>query len=241
MAGNTTALARKFRVDVTSDLTLASGWVETKGIYSLKPSVNPNLVDTSAYDTDGWDSFEITGNAWALAQSFWRRTVTGTYDPGQELIRARQGQFGDSARVGVRWYDKNGGPEAFKGVAIVGWERANDGVKDADAASVTLTGDGILTTITNPGVAAAAPVILAASPSAQSVGKILTITGTGFASVVAGTPANVTIGGTNATSFVVESDNMIVAVVPAGSAGSAELVVTNPVSASNSFPYTRGA
>lgn len=238
MAGNTTALARKFRVDVTSDLTLAGGWVEVKGIYSLKPSVNPNLVDTSAYDTNGWDSFEITGNAWSLAESFWRRTTTGVYDPGQELIRARQGQFGDSARVGVRWYDKNGGPEAFQGVAIIGWDRANDGVKDADAAQVTLTGDGILSTITNPGVAAAAPVILAASPSGVAAGGQVQITGAGFTGTI--TTTGVKFAAVNATSWIVVSDNLIVAVMPAGSAGSAPITVTNAVGASTAFPYTRG-
>ena len=239
MSSNTTALARKFRVDVTSDLTLASGWVENKGIYSLKPSVNPNLVDTSAYDTNGWDSFEITGNAWSLAVSFWRRTSTGVYDPGQELVRARQGQSGDAARVGVRWYDKNGGPEAFEGVAIVGWERANDGVKDADAAQVTLTGDGILTPISNPGVAAAAPVVLAATPSAVAQGGQVQITGTGFTGTVSST--GVKFGATAATSWIVVSDNLIVAIMPAGSAGSAAITVTNAVGVSNSLAYTRGA
>ena len=239
MSSNTTALARKFRVDVTSDLTLAGGWVEVKGIYSLKPAVNPNLVDTSAYDTNGWDSFEITGNAWSLASSFWRRTTTGVYDPAQELLRARQAQFGDAARVGVRWYDKNGGPEAFQGVAIVGWERANDGVKDADAAQVSLTGDGILTPISNPGVAAAAPVVLAASPSGVAAGGQVQITGSGFTGTVAST--GVKFGATAATSWVVVSDNLLVAIMPTGTAGSAAITVTNAVGTSAAFAYTRGA
>jgi hypothetical protein len=236
MSSNTTALARKFRVDVTSDLTLAGGWVELKGLYSLKPTVNPNLVDTSAYDTDGWDSFEITGNAWNLAASFWRRTTTGVYDAGQELVRARQGQSGDAARVGVRWYDKTGGPESFQGVAIVGWDRANEGVKDADAASVALTGDGILTPTSNPGVAAAVPSILVATPSGAAQGELVRLSGSGFTAASA-----VKFGATNASDYDVPSDQLIVAVMPAGTAGSAPITVTNGVGVSAAFAYTRGA
>lgn len=239
MATNTTALARKFRVDVTSDLTLAGGWVQVKGISALKPAVDPNIVETSSYDTNGWDSFEITMNAWSLASTFFRRSPSGVYDPAQELLRARVAQFGDNARVGVRWYDTGGGTEAYQGVAIVKWERAQDGVKDVDVATVTLTGDGVLTTITNPGTAAAAPVVTAASPSGVAVGGIVQITGTSFTGTVVTT--GVKFNSVNATSWIVVSDNLIVAVMPAGSAGVGNIVVTNAVGASASFPYTRGA
>jgi hypothetical protein len=235
---NTTALARKFRVDVSTDLTGAGGWTEVKGIYALKPTADPNNVDTSAYDTNGWDSFEITSYAWGLTASFWRRTTSGVYDSGQEILRACVGNFGDTARVAVRFYDKNGGPEAYQGVAIVKWERANDGVKDADAATVTLTGDGARTTITNPGTAAAAPVVTAATPSGVAAAGQVQILGSGFTGTVATT--GVKFGGVNATSWVVVSDNVIVAVMPSGSAGSAAVLVTNAVGASNSFAYTRG-
>jgi hypothetical protein len=234
---NTTALARKFRVDVTTDLTLAGGWTELKGIYALKPTVDPNTVDTSAYDTDGWDSFEITSNAWGLTASVWRRTTTGVYDAGQEIVRACVGEFGDSARVGVRWYDKDGGDEAYRGVAIVKWERANDGVKDADAATITLMGDGVRTTISNPGVADAAPVVLSATPSGAAAGELVIISGSGFATVTGA--AGVKFGGTNAADYSVVSDSRIVASLPAGSAGSAVVLVTNTVGASNALAYTR--
>lgn len=233
----TTALARKFRVEITTDLTLAGGWTQLNGISALKPSVSPNMVDTSAYDTNGWDSFEITSNGWDVTTTFFRRTVSGVYDPAQETLRARIGQFGDSARVGVRWFDKNGGPEAFMGVAIVKWERAQDGVKDVDAATVTLSGDGILTPISNPGTAATAPVITSATPSGAAAGAQVSIYGSAFTGTVATT--GVKFGGVNATSWVVVSDSVIVAVVPAGSAGSAPIIVTNAVGASASFPYTR--
>jgi hypothetical protein len=232
----TTALARKFRLDITTDLTLAGGWTQLNGISSMKPSVDPNTVETSAYDTDGWESFEITGNAFGLTATFFRRTVSGVYDPAQEILRACVGQFGDAARVGVRWYDKNGGPEAFQGVTIVGWERAQDGVKDVDSATVKLTGDGALSTITNPGTAATVPAVLSALPSDAAAAEQVRINGSGFTGTT-----TVKFGATNATSFVVVSDSVIVAVMPAGSAGSAAVAVTNAVGISTSLAYTRGA
>jgi len=232
-----TALARKFNVGVTADLTLAGGWLQLNGIYTLKPAVDPKMIDTSAYDTNGWDSNEVISNGWALNASFWRRLAAGVYDPAQELLRARVGQFGDNARCGVRWFDRNGGPESFAGVAIVKWERAQDGVADADAATVSLTGDGVLSTPDNPGVAAAVPTILSALPSGVAAAGVVTITGSGFTGTIATT--GVKFGATSATTWSVVSDNVIVAVMPAGSAGAANVTVTNAVGVSTAFSYTR--
>ena len=234
-----TALARKFRVDVSTDLTLAGGWLQLNGIHTLKPSISPKMIDTSAYDTNGWDSNEVISNGWDLSVGFWRRTTAGVYDPGQELLRARVGQFGDNARAGVRWYDKNGGPESFQGVVLVKWDRAQDGVTDADSAVTALTGDGVLGMPANPGVAPAAPVITSATPTAQSVGKTVTINGSGFTGTIA--TSGVKFNAVNASDWQIVSDNVIVAVMPTGSAGVGNIIVTNAVGASIAFAYTRGA
>jgi len=226
-------------VDVTADLTLAAGWLQLNGIYSLKPDVTPKTIDTSAYDTNGWDSNEVISNGWAVTTDFWRRTVAGVYDPGQELVRARVAGTGDGARCGVRWYDKNGGPEASQGVALVKWSRAKDGVADGDASSIVLTGDGVLSTISNPGVAPTVPVITSALPTAIAVGGVVTITGSAFTGTIA--TSGVKFGATNATSWALVSDNVIVAVMPAGTAGAANIVVTNAVGASVAYTYVRGA
>jgi len=232
-----TALARKFRVDVTADLTLAGGWLQLNGIFSFKPDVTPKTIDTSAYDTDGWDANEVIGNGWAVTADFWRRTAAGVYDPGQELVRARVGQSGDGSRLGVRWYDKQGGPETGQGVALAAWARSKDGVADGDSASIVLTGDGILTVIANPGVAAAVPVILSALPSGVAAAGLVSITGAGFTGTIAVT--GVKFGATSATTWVVVSDSVIVAEMPAGTAGAANVTVTNAVGVSLAYSYTR--
>lgn len=235
----TTALARRFAVDVTADLTLASGFLRFPGMTDFNPQIKPNTVDSSTYDTDGWSSSEITMQAWSLTLSALRQPSAGVYPPAQELVRTCQGNFGDAARVGVRWYDKNGAPEAYQGVAIVEWNESKTAVADLNEVQVTLTGDGVLAKISNPGNAAAAPVLLSATPSAVAAGGVVEIIGTGFTGTVTGT--GVKFGGVSASSFIVVSDSVIVAVMPTGSAGSAPIIVTNATGASNSLAYTRGA
>lgn len=232
----TTALARRFKVDVSAD---DATYIPFKGINDLNPPISPTLQAADDYDTDGWASFEKTMQSWILTIKALRKTNAGVFDPGQELVRARQTGFADNARVYVRWYDRNGAPEAFKGRAIVGWVPSKTGVADLDEITCTLTGDGILTPITNPFSAAAVPVVLAATPSAVAQGGIVNISGTGFAGVTGAT--GVKFGATNATSYIVVSDNTIVAVMPAGSAGAANITITNTAGTSAAFAYTRGA
>lgn len=236
-----TTLARKFRVDVTTDLTLASGWLQLNGISDFQPNVTPALQDTSAYDTTGWNTKEPTMQDWNAVATFFRRIVGGTYDPGQELVRGTVGQFGTAARCGVRWYDKNGGPEAYSGVAIATWKRGASATANVESAAVTFDATDIPLNlgITNPAAGAVVPTIASASPASQNGAKILTIVGSNFTGTIATT--GVTIGGTNATSWTVQSDSMITAVMPSGSAGAAAIVVTNAAGASASFAYTRGS
>lgn len=233
-----TALARRFKVDV-STIAAPNTWVNFKGINDLNPAISPTLVGSDDYDSNGFSSFEKTMQGWVLTAKALRKTVSGVFDPGQELVRAAQLQFGDLGRVNVRWYDRNGAPEAFQGVAVVGWTASKTGVADLDEATATFTGDGILTSIANPFAAAAVPVIVSAGPSAVAQGGIVNITGTGFAGVNGA--ASVKFGATNATSYIVVSDNTIVAVMPAGSAGAANITVTNGAGVSTAFSYTRGA
>lgn len=230
------ALARRFRIDVSSD---NATWLQVKGVTDFNPQITPKLQDSSTYDTNGWGSSEITMNEWKVDLTILRQTVGGVFDPAQELIRARVAQFGAAARVYVRWYDINGAPEAFSGYAIVEWNRSKAGVPDLDEAKVSLTGDGALASITNPGVAPGIPVVLSALPTAQTVGKTVTITGSSFTGTVV--TSGVKFGAVNSSDWQVVSDSVIVAVVPAGSAGAANIVVTNAAGASTALSYTRGA
>lgn len=234
-----TTLARKFRLDVTTDLTLAGGFTQVNGLESFDPEINPTVVDTTAYDTSGFTTSEVTLYDWMVTATFFRRIVSTVYDPGQEILRACQGLFGTSARVGARWYDKNGGTEAYSGVALVTWKRTATTAKDAEQIIATLTGTDIALNIniSNPIAGALVPVVTGVTPGSAAATNAIAIIGQYFTGTTGAT--HVTIGGVNATSYTVQSDNLITAVMPAGSAGSAPVIVTNVAGAGASFPYTR--
>lgn len=231
-------LARDTRVDVSTD---GSTWVKLGAIQDFAPAENPTNQAADVYDTNGANSFEKTMYGWKTVVKFFRPTTANVpSDPGQAIVEATRFQFGTAARVYIRWYNKYGYTSGnYSGLALVDWQQSKTGVADVAEITATFTGDGALTPITNPYASAAVPVITSATPSAQTVGKQVSISGNGFVGTVATT--GVTFGGTNASSWTVVSDNLIVAVVPTGTAGSAAIVVTNAQGASASFAYTRGA
>jgi hypothetical protein len=87
------------------------------------------------------------------------------------------------------------------------------------------------------GMAVTVPRINGSTPSTTAaVGTLVTITGYGFGLVTGA--AGVKFGGTNAPYNVVD-DNTIVASMPAGAAGSAPIIVTNPTGPSAARTFSR--
>jgi hypothetical protein len=231
------ALARRFRVDVSSD---NATWIKLGAINDFAPTENPTTQPADTYDTNGFNAFEKTMTGWKLVAKFFMPTTASVpSDPGQAILQATRFQFGTAARAYVRWYDRNGGTEAYSGLALVDWNQSKTSVPDIAEVTATLTGDGVLTQISNPYASTAVPVITSVTPSGQTVTNLITITGGGFIGTVP--TSGVTVGGVNSTGWTVVSDNTIIAKIPTGSAGSAPIIVTNAIGASASFAYTRGA
>lgn len=238
------SLARKWRVQVTNDLTLTSGWTDLKGLTTVTPDVAPNVADATDFDTGGYSTSEITLQSWTLTTAFNRiyALIGGVpvYDAGQEIVRGAVGEFADAARVGARWFDRLGGPEAQQGIGLITWKAGTGAVKDLENIGVTFTStDVALADIDNPWNVGLVPAIGAVAPAGAGTGGSVVIFGSGFASTVAST--GIKFGGTAATSFTVLSDNQILAVLPSGSAGSSPITVTNANGASAGFAYTRAA
>lgn len=82
---------------------------------------------------------------------------------------------------------------------------------------------------------AGVPTLTVASPEGAAAGAQVTITGTRFTAAT-----GVKFGAVAATTFTVLNDTTIVAVVPAGTAGAANITVTNALGTSTALPYTRG-
>lgn len=125
-----------------------------------------------------------------------------------------------------------GGPAVSGTVTVLpaGVGGASDGNIDTTSVTMPMDGAPVWSDV------AAAPTVVAATPAAAAAGQLVTITGTKFTGASA-----VKFGAVSATVYTVLSDGTIVAVMPAGTAGSAPVTVTNGTGVSNSLAYTRGA
>ena len=84
---------------------------------------------------------------------------------------------------------------------------------------------------------ATVPMITAVSPSGAGAGAMVRISGSSLTGTVA--TVGVRFGGVNATAFTVDDSFTIYATLPAGSAGSAPVIVQNAEGSSVAFAYTR--
>lgn len=225
-----------FQIDTAYDpnasVAATPVWVGIFGVNSFTPNLTYTEQPDDDFDSDGWDSSQTTGRGWNIASGLRRKRYAGAYDTGQEFLRRAAEQ---AKQVHVRWFDRTHGPEAYEGYGSPKWEPQGGGRADLETVNATVTGNGKRVEIANP-LNSAVPTITSALPSAAAAGSTVTIVGTGFWSV-----SSVKFGATEATSFIVDSETQIRAVMPAGSAGSANITVTNPAGVSTAFTYTRGA
>ena len=250
-AGTILGKSFEYGCEVNLGTQAAPVWQKVRRMFNFQPTPTPVTTDAQTYDDEGSQNASVTAWNWALAFTTQvnRNGATGEYLPEVEalLARTKPSAKGAAAQIEVRWYHQpdsaaGGVPnpdDAGRGIATVAGQRGNIGPDGSiEIINWTLTGVGAYEEIENP-LTAAAPTVTAATPSGAAAGATVTITGTGFTGVTGA--AGVKFGAVNATSYNVVSATQITAVVPAGSAGSAPIVVTHPTDgASAPFPYTRG-
>ncbi|MEE1814208.1 hypothetical protein PUR59_04130 [Streptomyces sp. SP18ES09] len=148
-----TALARRWRLEI--DMSAAkdgSNWQIVPGITEFNPAAEPNIEDSSSYDSDGWAENTKTGQSWELGVTVNRKIndQVKVYHPTHEAFRLASFAFGSASEVRVRYYDRTGLPEAYDGIALVTWAPSGGEYTALDQVEMTLTGTGPLTSITNP-------------------------------------------------------------------------------------------
>ncbi|MFG3085133.1 phage tail tube protein [Streptomyces parvulus] len=152
----TTALARrwKFQLDLSEDQD-GSDWVTVLGVTDFKPPApDPNIEDSSDYESGGWNGNTKTAQGWELTATINRRIndQVKVYHPTHEALRRAAWLFGSNSKAHVRWYDREGLPEAYEGSGVVKWEYSGGEHTALDQVEITITGDGELLLIDNPGV-----------------------------------------------------------------------------------------
>lgn len=149
-------LARKFKVEVMPGDGKPdddASWVPIRGVQEFNPSKDDNLEDDSDYDSDGWTSQTRTGQSWSLEVKVGRKASGGDkveYDEGQEIVREASDQFGIDGTVLVRWFNRDGGDEAYQGRAQAGFTDDGGSNTALSTATITLTGNGKRHRIDNP-------------------------------------------------------------------------------------------
>lgn len=148
--------ARKWKLQIdTSAAQDGTSYIDVRAVQDFAAPLADTLTDDSTYDDGGWTSQARTGLTWNATVKLARKQgiTSKAYDLGQETLRASSKQFGTGGLVRVRWFDRNGGPEAYEGFAFVSW--SDDGGATTALATVTCTlaGNGARTDITNPAAA----------------------------------------------------------------------------------------
>ncbi|RGC68421.1 IPT/TIG domain protein [Micromonospora sp. MW-13] len=233
-----TMLARRIRVDIDTATYPASLYAQFMGVQELKPVDELRTESDEVYEDDGAMRESVTGYSWRLEAKIMHSTnAAGTsLDPvhaflyGKFLAGKQNVKLGE---FGVRWYDRNGVGTANEGRAYVKqWapDGGNGGAQDT--VSIVIQGQGPLAAdVANP-EADLTPVVTGLAPTGGGTagGTLVNIYGGHFTGTTGGT--GVKFGATNATSYTVVSDSHIVAVAPAGSAGTVQVIVTNAGGAS---------
>lgn len=217
----------KWRVDIDTDPNHGGSWAQLRGIKSLDPVLDSSVKDASDYDTGGWGSDAVTSRKWGLTGTVLRKRYAGSYDAAQQRLSGIAESANFNELVHVRFYERETGGKAYEGYALVQWKDKAGAQDDLSEADFTLLGQGERFAITNPFGTTEAPTVAALAPSTGPAagGTLVKVSGSGFTGVTGA--ASVKFGTTNASSYTVDSDNVLWAVSPAGTAGAVEVKVTN--------------
>ena len=230
-------------LDINLGTAGAPSWQPIRRISAWAPTYPATTQEAGTYDDQGADNSEITGRSFATSLTVQgnRYLTTGLYLPELEALIAASKSIGSAAVVEIRWYHKpaSGTPhptDAGQGFVTVEATRQNTGNAEIDVYNISLTGKGKFAPIANPflGWDATEPVLSTVTPDEAGAGDLVTIVGTGLLGATL-----VKFGAVTAPEFVVANGATIIAALPAGAAGAANVTVTTPGGVSNAIPYTR--
>jgi hypothetical protein len=244
-AGATLGKSFEYGLDINLGTYAAPVWQAVRRISGWAPTYAKTTTDVATYDDLGSTNEDITGRSFAAAFTVQvnRILTTGLYLPEVEALVAAGKAKGDGAVIDVRFYHKPefGTPnpaDAGRAYVTVEVSRQNTGNSETDVLSISLAGKGSVEPIVNPftGWGTTVPVLSSAAPTAAVAGELVTVTGAGLLGAT-----GVKFGAVSVTEFEVMNGATIIAIMPAGTAGSAPVTVITPAGTSAALAYTRGA
>lgn len=227
------------------DLWLSGSFNRFGDVTNLNPAFTAKTRARATYAAKGVDNALKYGDNLVLTWDHEAvRDANGLYQAElQDLINASKVNGLSNIRR-LRVYDALGADYAFDADFSISVTRTNTGPDDAGFFTITATQYAFRGWIANPVNVGNVPIIEAVDPAGVAAAGHFYIEGSGFkpGGVAVTGATGVKVGVTNATSYVVVSDHLIDAVMPAGSASVTTVTVTHQTTgASNAFTYTRGA
>lgn len=148
----------EYAVDINLGTAESPNWQQIRFISAVDPQVTPVTQDAATYDDLGSPNAVKLSESWTLGFSVQvQRQSSGGFLPEVEKLLALAGpdSVGNQATGHFRWYDDpaTGIPsdnDAFEGRGTVQVSRGQTGNDQIGAWSVTITGQGRRTSITNP-------------------------------------------------------------------------------------------
>ncbi|AUI56777.1 phage tail tube protein [Amycolatopsis sp. BJA-103] len=147
MASILKRLSRKWTIEVNTGTNEAQVWSKVKGLTKLELGIDANSVDTTDFDSEGWEDNDTTFRKWSLGiegfDGFTGPVNAQVDDPGQAFLKMKGLLTGPEAKVEVRVYrlDNNKG---YSGLATSNWAGAGGEVKNMEPFKCDLTGSGLL-------------------------------------------------------------------------------------------------
>jgi hypothetical protein len=147
-------LAKDWVVQANTTPEAGPTWTNIRGLTSFEEEIKTKTEDDSDFDGDGWSSDVVTQRTWTLKAKGNRKrdtnSATFVADPGQDFVRQAGRIVGVEASVEVRWFRRDGAPDAYQGWAAVDYKGGGGKTTDLEPFELELIGQGTPVEITNP-------------------------------------------------------------------------------------------
>lgn len=148
-------LASAWALDVNTGTEAVPVWTPVKGMTQFKENISSSMEDDSDFDSNGWGSDQVTQRKWSLECEGKRKRdasndVTFIPDAGQQFILDAGNQVGIGSNIQVRYYRRDGAPDAWMGSVTVDYGGGGGNTTALEPFNFKLGGQGERTAITNP-------------------------------------------------------------------------------------------
>lgn len=146
-------LASAWALDVNTGTAAVPVWTNVKGMTSFKETIESTMEDDSDFDSEGWGSDQVTQRKWKLECEGKRKRdadnpSTFVPDAGQQAILDAGNLVGVGSNIEIRYYRRDGAPDAWQGYVTVDYGGGGGGVTALEPFNFTLGGQGLRTALT---------------------------------------------------------------------------------------------